>query len=111
MVESTPTGAVQVVTTTGSKDEADRLARVAVEARLAACAQVLGPIASTYRWRGAVETAEEWMVVMKTAADRADALTESLLHEHSYDEPEIVTLPIAGGSAGYLSWVKEETRP
>jgi len=102
---------LQVVTTTDSREDADRLARLAVEARLAACAQVVGPIASTYRWRGSVETAEEWMVVMKTGAGRAAALIERLQAEHRYEQPEIVATEIVGGSPGYLARVEEETRP
>lgn len=112
MGESAATGhPLQVVTTTDSREDADRLARLAVDARLAACAQVVGPIASTYRWQGSVETAEEWMVVMKTGAGRAAALTERLQAEHRYEQPEIVATEIVGGSPGYLAWVDEQTRP
>jgi len=87
------------------------LGRAAVEARLAACAQVAGPVASTYWWEGGIERAEEWLILLKTPADRFGELAAFLTDRHSYDEPEIVALPIAAGSAPYLSWIREETVP
>jgi periplasmic divalent cation tolerance protein len=102
---------LQVQTTTDSRAEAVELGRTAVEARLAACAQVAGPVASTYWWEGGIERAEEWLVLFKTPADRFAELTAFLTERHSYDEPEIVALPIVGGSASYLSWIREETVP
>ena len=100
----------QVLTTTDSAEEADRLARSAVQARLAACAQRVGPIASTYRWQGEVEIAQEWQVLLKTPADRFDALADHLREQHTYELPEIVATPILAGSAAYLDWVREQTR-
>jgi periplasmic divalent cation tolerance protein len=102
---------LQVQTTTDSRAEAVELAQAAVEARLAACAQVAGPIASTYWWEGGVERAEEWLIMLKLPADRYDELAEMLTERHSYDEPEIIATPIVAGSAAYLSWLDEETRP
>jgi periplasmic divalent cation tolerance protein len=102
---------LQVQTTTDSRAEAVELAQAAVEARLAACAQVAGPIASTYWWEGGVERAEEWLLMLKLPADRYDELAEMLTERHSYDEPEIVATPIVAGSAAYLSWLEDETRP
>lgn len=101
---------VVVLTTTDSEAAARELAAGAVEARLGACAQIVGPITSVFRWEGAVQTEQEWRVEIKTAADRVDALTTHLAERHSYDEPEIIATPITGGSAGYLSWVVGETR-
>lgn len=101
---------VRVETTVDSADGAATLARGVVEARLAACAQVTGPIASTYRWEDAVTTDQEWLVVMKTAADRLDELVEQLLAVHPYDVPEIVATPVVGGNPDYLEWVTDETR-
>ena len=89
---------LQVQTTTDSRAEAMELSRAAVESRLAACAQVAGPVASMYWWDGALERTEEWLVLLKLPADR-------------YDEPEIIALPILAGSAAYLNWMREETRP
>ncbi|MEV4411151.1 divalent-cation tolerance protein CutA [Catellatospora sp. NPDC049609] len=102
---------VQVVTTVDGREAAQALARSAVEARLAACAQVGGPIRSTYRWQGAVEEADEWTVVLKTTAAGYAALERHLLAEHPYDTPEVVCTPILAGSAAYLAWIAEQTRP
>jgi periplasmic divalent cation tolerance protein len=102
---------LQVQTATDSRAEAMELGRAAVEARLAACAQVAGPVASTYWWEGDIERAEEWLIVLKLPAGRLDELTAFLTERHSYDEPEIVALPIVAGSPSYLSWLREETVP
>ena len=102
---------LQVQTTTDSRAEAMELARVAVESRLAACAQVAGPMTSTYWWDDGVERAEEWLVVLKLPTDRYEELAALLTERHSYDEPEIVATPIIRGSASYLTWITEETRP
>lgn len=102
---------LQVQTTTDSRAEAIELAQAAVEARLAACAQVAGPIASTFWWEDSLERSEEWLVVLKLPADRFDALAEFLADRHSYDEPEIIATPIVAGVPGYLDWLENETRP
>jgi periplasmic divalent cation tolerance protein len=96
---------LQVTTTTGSEEEAERIAEALVERRLAACVQVIGPISSRYRWQGAVETAEEWLCAAKTTVDRYAELEQAIRDLHSYDEPEIVATPIVAGSPGYLEWV------
>ncbi|GAA3737361.1 periplasmic divalent cation tolerance protein [Spinactinospora alkalitolerans] len=102
---------VRVETTTDGRADAERLARSVTEARLVACAQVSGPITSFYRWEDEVRADEEWLVVMKTAGDRLGALTAHLVEEHSYDVPEIIAVPIEGGSPEYLDWLVGETRP
>ncbi|HEY1818839.1 MAG TPA: divalent-cation tolerance protein CutA [Trebonia sp.] len=102
---------LQVQTTTDSRAEAMELARAAVEARLAACGQVAGPVASTYWWNDELERAEEWFVFFKLPADRYEALAEFLVERHSYDEPEIVATPFVAGSPSFLTWVTDETRP
>jgi periplasmic divalent cation tolerance protein len=96
---------------TDSRAEAVELAQGAVEARLAACAQVAGPITSTYWWEGDIERAEEWLLMLKLPADRYDDLFEFLVERHSYDEPEIVATSIVSGSTSYLDWITQETRP
>jgi periplasmic divalent cation tolerance protein len=101
----------QVSVTASSEEEASRLGAMAVEARLAACAQVSGPIASTYRWEGAVASAREWLCVLKTTAALVPALAAAVRAAHSYDTPEIVALPVVGGDDRYLAWVQAETRP
>lgn len=101
---------VQVLTTAGSEEEARRIAAALVERRLAACVQIAGPIASRYRWRGAVEEAEEWQCLAKTEAGRYAELEAAIRELHSYEEPEIVAMPIVAGSEGYLGWVSAEVR-
>jgi periplasmic divalent cation tolerance protein len=102
---------LQVQTTTDSRAEAVELGRSAVQARLAACAQVAGPVVSTYWWEGDLERAEEWLLLFKLPAARYQELADFLAQRHSYDEPEIVATPIVAGSVGYLSWLEEETQP
>ncbi|CAM3123997.1 divalent-cation tolerance protein CutA [Saccharomonospora xinjiangensis] len=103
-------GHVIVTTTTDSEDKARELAAGAIAARLGACAQIVGPVTSVYRWEGAVQTEPEWRVEIKTAADRVGALTDHLRSAHTYDLPEVIATPIEGGSAEYLAWVVDETR-
>jgi periplasmic divalent cation tolerance protein len=103
--------ALTVLTTTDSEAGARELARGAVEARLAACAQISGPVTSVYRWKGAVETAPEWQVLFKTTPARYAALEDHLRAVHPYETPEILATPVVRGSADYLRWVAEETAP
>ena len=98
-------------TTTGSREEAEALARVAIEHSHAVCAQVEGPITSVYRWQGAIERADEVLLLAKTWDDRLDALVATLRARHPYEVPEIMAVPAAGGLAAYLDWVREQTRP
>jgi periplasmic divalent cation tolerance protein len=72
---------------------------------------VAGPVASMYWWDGALERTEEWLVLLKLPADRYDELAAFITERHSYDEPEIIALPIVAGSTAYLNWMREETRP
>lgn len=103
------TGVVIVTTTLDDREAALTLGRGAVEARLAACAQVGGPISSSYWWQGRVEDAQEWTLTLKTAADRADALVEHLVAAHPYEVPEVLVTPVTGGHPGYLTWLRRET--
>ncbi|KUH35723.1 MULTISPECIES: divalent-cation tolerance protein CutA [Streptomyces] len=103
------TEVLTVLTTTDSAAKAGELARSAVEARVAACAQVSGPVTSVYRWEGAVENAQEWQVLFKTARARYEALEAHLRAHHDYDTPEIIATPVVRGDAGYLAWVERET--
>jgi periplasmic divalent cation tolerance protein len=101
--------ALTVLTTTDSAAKAEELARGAVEARLAACAQISAPVTSVYRWNNAVETAEEWQVLFKTTQACYTALEAHLVAAHDYETPEIIATPITQGSEDYLAWVVEET--
>ena len=99
---------IQIYTTTEKKDEAGMIAETVVKRRLAACAQVVGPITSTYWWEGAIEEAEEWLCIMKSRKDLYDSLEKAILDVHSYDVPEIVAVPIVSGSRSYLQWLNKE---
>jgi len=98
---------VQILTTTGSEEEAERISSALVERRLAACVQVEGPLTSRFRWQGEVETAREWRCAIKTAAGRCDEIEATIRELHSYDEPEIIATPIVAGSSGYLRWIDD----
>ena len=98
---------LQVLTTVGSEEDAERISIALVERRLAACVQTVGPIASRYRWQGKVETAREWQCLAKTEAARYPEVEAAIRELHPYDEPEIVATPIVAGSAAYLAWVSE----
>ncbi|MGE0068552.1 MAG: divalent-cation tolerance protein CutA [Solirubrobacterales bacterium] len=98
---------LQVLTSAGSEAEAAAIAAGLVELRLAACVQVIGPIASTYRWQGAVEAAREWQCLAKTTAERFQEVEAAIRMLHSYEEPEIIATPIVAGSPGYLAWIEE----
>ncbi|WP_205698260.1 divalent-cation tolerance protein CutA [Conexibacter sp. SYSU D00693] len=98
-----------VMTTTASREEALSVAQAAVEARLAACGQVLA-IESTYVWQGALEREPEHLVLLKTRADLYEALEALVVERHSYDVPEVLQVPVTGGSAAYLGWVAQQTR-
>jgi periplasmic divalent cation tolerance protein len=102
---------LQVLTTAPSEQVAERISAELVERRLAACAQVLGPVSSRYRWQGKVEEAREWMCLLKTTGHRYPELEAAIAELHPYDEPEIVATPIAAGSAGYLEWVAASVSP
>jgi periplasmic divalent cation tolerance protein len=101
---------VQVLTSAGSEQEAERISAALVERRLAACVQTIGPIASRYRWQGEVETTQEWLCLAKTEAARYEEVEAAIRELHSYEEPEIVATPIVAGSRGYLDWIGANTR-
>lgn len=101
------TECVQVLTTAGSEREAERIAAVLVEQRLAACVQISGPVLSLYRWQGEIEREREWQCLAKTTRARFEAVAAAIAASHSYEEPEIVATPIVAGSPGYLAWIEE----
>jgi periplasmic divalent cation tolerance protein len=96
-----------VLTTVPADGDADAFARTLVEERLAACVNVLAPMTSVYRWKGAVERAGERQVIIKTTAARVAALEQRLAALHPYDVPECVVIAIDAGSPAYLSWLRE----
>jgi periplasmic divalent cation tolerance protein len=98
---------IQVTTTLPNERLAQTVAAQIVEERLAACAQVSGPLSSTYYWRGSIEHDAEWYCHFKTTAARLHALQSRIRELHPYDVPEIIALPILGGDPDYLRWVEE----
>lgn len=102
------TDAIQVVTTTSSKEEADKIAGELVARRLAACVQVAGPITSTYHWQGKLETNQEWLCVIKTLRSRWADLEAAIRQLHSYDVPEILAFDVVTGHRDYLDWLAAE---
>ncbi len=101
---------VQILTTVGSEEEAQRICDILIESRLAACVQVAGPVSSTYRWQGKVEREQEWQCLAKTEARLYDEVEAAIRRAHSYEEPEILAIPVLRGSAGYLGWISESLR-
>ena len=104
------TGIVSVYAVFADADEAARIGRIAVEERLAACVNILGPCRSIYRWQGKIEEAEEVPALFKTRADKAEALIARIAELHGYDVPAAVVWPVADAFDDYAEWVKDETR-
>lgn len=98
---------VQAMTTVGSEQEAELIASSLVEAKLAACVQISGPIRSRYRWEGKIEEAREWQCLVKTTTAAYPRVETAIRALHSYDEPEIIAIPIVAGSGGYLNWIDD----
>ncbi len=98
---------VQITTTTDSKELAQKIAETLVEKKLAACAQISGPITSIYEWKGKVENEEEWYCVIKTRKNLYQEVEENIKALHPYEVPEIIALPIVEGNKAYLAWINE----
>jgi periplasmic divalent cation tolerance protein len=98
-----------VLTTMPDDDRADELARTLVDERLAACVNVHAPMSSTYRWKETVEHEAERQLVIKTTRDRLAALNVRLQELHPYELPELIIIPIEGGSDAYLQWLARQT--
>ena len=98
---------IQIVTTFATRADADAVGGELVRRRLAACAQVGGPITSTYHWNGAVETGDEWTLTLKTRSDKWEAVRAAIRELHAYETPEILCLPAVAGDEKYLRWIDE----
>jgi periplasmic divalent cation tolerance protein len=106
------TDKIVVLVTCGSAKEARKIARAVVEQRIAACVNIVAtPVQSVYRWKGKVESAKEFLLIIKTTKARFAALQDAVKRLHSYDVPEIIALPIAAGAATYLIWIAESVAP
>jgi len=100
---------IQVTTTASTQEEAAKIAAALLEQRLAACAQVVGPIESHYWWKGAIEQSTEWLCILKTRRVKFPAVEAAIRAHHSYEVPEIVASPIEFASEPYLQWLRSET--
>ncbi|MGK7906176.1 MAG: divalent-cation tolerance protein CutA [Synechococcus sp.] len=103
-------GFLQVSTTTSSQADAQQLAGLVLEKRLAACVQISGPISSQYWWQGGLETSTEWLCMIKTSSRLYPELESVLLASHPYETPEIIAIPIFLGSPGYLNWLDSQLK-
>jgi periplasmic divalent cation tolerance protein len=101
-------GFIQVMTATDKREDAERIARLLVEMRLAGCVQIVGPVTSIYRWKGKVETAGEWLCLIKSRAECYGAIEQAIRSLHTYETPEILALPVAAGSRDYFEWLRGE---
>ena len=96
-----------ILSTAGSEDEAHKIAHFLVERKLAACVNIVPHIESIYRWQGQVESAHEWLLIIKTTERKFSRVREAIKELHSYDLPECIALPIDDGSPEYLRWLAE----
>jgi len=105
------TGKIVVLVTCGSAKEARKIARALVEQRIAACANlVTAPVQSIYRWKGKVESAKEFLLIIKTTQSRFAKLTAAVKRLNTYAVPEIIALPIARGATAYLAWISDSVK-
>jgi len=100
-----------LMTTVARRSDGLRLAKQAVDKRLAACVQIVPGVVSVYRWKGKVEQAGEWLVLFKTSKKALPGLMKAIKATHPYSLPELMAVPVSAGSKEYLKWVAEETRP
>ncbi len=99
-----------VLTTVARAEDAERIAEELVGRRLAACVNVLPGVRSVYRWKGAVEREDERLLLIKTRAERFEALRDAVLSLHPYEVPELIAVPLGPGSAAYFDWIDENVR-
>jgi periplasmic divalent cation tolerance protein len=99
---------IQVTTVTSNQKEAENITRALLDARLAACVQIYGPVSSTYWWQGVIESAQEWVCYIKTSRQLYPRVEETIRRLHSYEVPEIIASPIIAGNPDYLKWLDSE---
>ena len=99
---------ILVLSNCGSEEEARRVARALVEARVAACVNIVPGIQSVYHWQGAIQEDPEWMLVIKSTRPMFDSLAAELRKIHSYQVPEVLAIPVIAGDQNYLDWMDRE---
>jgi periplasmic divalent cation tolerance protein len=104
------TDKIIVLTTAGSRQEAEEIASALLERRLAACVNILGPVHSIYRWKGAVESASEHVLLIKTLSGEFIRVRDAIRELHSYELPECITIRVEDGAAAYLAWIEDSLR-
>lgn len=101
---------IQVVTTVGERSDAEKIARTLLEKRLAACVQIVGPVTSSYWWRGRIETEEEWLCFIKSSESHYEDVERAIKGIHPYEIPEVIAMPIIAGLPDYLMWLNGELK-
>ena len=102
---------IQVLTTVEQSDDAEKIAKTLVEKRLAACVQIYGPMTSYFQWQERVDTAQEYLCLIKSRNDLFAGLEKVIKSLHPYEVPEIIATPITNGNREYLGWLEEELEP
>lgn len=101
---------IQVLTSIDSREGAEKIAQTLVERRLAACVQIIGPITSIYRWRGAIEKAQEWLCLIKSRTELYQEIEAAIRAAHPYEVPEILATPVTAANEKYLAWLDGELK-
>ena len=104
-------GFIQTMTTVEKKEDAEKIARVILEKRLGACVQIAGPVSSHYWWQGKIDSAEEYLCVIKSRAELYPELEAAIKKVHPYEVPEIMAVPVTSLSAEYGKWLEKELAP
>ncbi len=99
-----------VLSTAGSEEEARKIAHHLVENQLAACVNIIPQVESIYRWEGKIESSREWLLLIKTTAEKVTRVTAAILELHSYDLPECIAIAIEGGSSAYMEWIDQSVK-
>jgi len=99
-----------VLSTAGSEQEAHKIAHILIKRRLAACVNIVPRVQSIYRWKGEIESAQEWLLLIKTRVDKFPAVRDAIGELHSYEVPECIVLEIEDGSLPYLQWLEKATQ-
>jgi len=94
-----------IMVTASSREEAEKIATTLLKRKLIACANILGPVSSRFWWQGKIDSAEEYMIFMKTKRELFNQVADNVKQLHSYEVPEIIALPIVEGAKPYLEWI------